>query len=233
MNQQELTALFDQQAPHYDKQWSRMSPIADGLHFFLEHVLAGLPPDANVLCVGVGTGRELLHLARRFPGWRFTAVEPSGAMLDQCRRHAERAGFTSRCRFHQGYLEALPPQATHDAATCLLVSQFILDPGARSALFAQIAANLQPGGILVSSDLAFDTRSEQYQELLSLWLTLMANGQVSEQEVSRIKAAYGKDVAILPPGQIASIIEAGGFSPPVSFYQAGLIQAFYARRIDT
>src|SRR3989337_2017029 len=121
MQREELKATFDQQAAGYDKQWAKMAPIRDGLHFLLESVFADLPVDARILCVGAGTGAELAHLAQQFTRWNFTAVEPSGAMLDICRRRADDGGFASRCYFHEGYLDSLPIEGVHDAATCLLV----------------------------------------------------------------------------------------------------------------
>ena len=45
-----------------------------------------LPEDAQILAVGAGTGVEISHLAAVFPKWRFTALDPSGAMLAECRR---------------------------------------------------------------------------------------------------------------------------------------------------
>ena len=93
------------------------APIRDAMYFLLESAFADLPVDARILCVGVGTGAELAHLAGKFPGWRFTAVEPSGAMLDECRKRAEAEGSASRCRFHEGYVETLPLGDGHDAAT--------------------------------------------------------------------------------------------------------------------
>ena len=65
MNKDELKALFDQQASSYDKQWSRMAPINNGLYFLLESVFSELPSDAQVLCVGAGTGKELIYLGIR------------------------------------------------------------------------------------------------------------------------------------------------------------------------
>ena len=145
MNDDELRGVFDRMASGYDSKLARMAPINNGLYFLLESVLAGLPQEARILCVGVGTGTELIHLAGVFPGWRFTAVEPSGAMLDICRKRVDEAGLSSRCRFHEGYLESLPPEEMHDAATCFLVSQFILDAQARSDFFRQIANRLRAG----------------------------------------------------------------------------------------
>ena len=108
MNQDEIKAVFDQQAASYDVQWAKTAAIKDCLYLLLESLFAELPADARILCVGVGTGAELAHLARKNPAWRFTAVEPSGPMLDGCRQRAEEDGFTSRCYFHEGYLDSLP-----------------------------------------------------------------------------------------------------------------------------
>ena len=95
MRKEEITALFDKQASSYDQQWSKMAPINDALHLLTSTVLSQLPPKANILCVGAGTGAEILSLAQKFPEWHFTAVEPSPAMLDVFRRRAE-----ERCPRH-------------------------------------------------------------------------------------------------------------------------------------
>ena len=139
MRSEELRAAFDQQAVGYDKRWEKMAPIRNGLHFLLESILADLPTDARILCVGVGTGAELAHLAKKHPRWSFTAVEPSGPMLEVCRQRAEEERLTSRCHFHEGYLESLPADDKYHAATCFLVSQFILEQQARSEFFREIA----------------------------------------------------------------------------------------------
>ncbi|HAB05831.1 MAG TPA: SAM-dependent methyltransferase, partial [Alcanivorax sp.] len=46
----------------------------------------------------------------------------------------------------------------------------------------------------------------------------------------RMKATYAKDVAVLPPDQVEAILRAGGFEAPRTFFQAGLIRAWFARR---
>jgi tRNA (cmo5U34)-methyltransferase len=230
MRDDELKAVFDQQAPGYDKQWAKLSPIRDGLHFLLESLFADLPADARILCVGAGTGAELAHLARKFPQWRFTAVDPSGAMLEVCRRLAEREGFESRCRFHEGYLHSLPADDLHHAATCLLVSQFIVAQEARTDFFRSIADRLHPGGILASSDLASDVGSQDFNALLQVWTRMMLAAGMPPEGMERMKAAWARDVAILPPASVASIIASGGFEPPVQFYQAALIHAWFCKR---
>lgn len=230
MDNNELRSLFDRMASGYDSKLARMAPINNALYFLLEAVLGELPQDARILCVGVATGTELIHLAEAFPGWRFTALEPSGAMLDVCRKRVEAAGLSSRCSFHEGYLETLAPEEMHDAATCFLVSQFILDERARSDFFRQVSNRLVPGGILVNSDLSAAVEAEGYDALLAVWQKVMDTSPGSAEGLGRMKTAYAKDVAIIPPEDVAAIIESGGFETPVEFFQAGLIHAWFAKR---
>lgn len=230
MRSEEIKAVFDCQAAGYDKQWERMSPVRDGLYFLLGAVFSELPKDARILCVGAGTGIEQSYLAKHFPAWRFTAVEPSGPMLDVCRQRARDEGFSSRCHFHEGYLDSLPADGLYDGATCFLVSQFILDRDERVRFFRGIADRLVAGGILASSDLASDVESSSYPDLLRVWINLMSSSGVQPEVLEKTRAAYAKDVGILPAAHIASLIEAAGFASSIQFYQAGLMHAWYSRR---
>ena len=54
MNQDQLNALFDQQAAGYDAQWAKTQAVRVCLHLLLEAGFAELPAQASILCVGVG-----------------------------------------------------------------------------------------------------------------------------------------------------------------------------------
>ena len=231
MQPQEIQAIFDQQAATYDQQWAKLAPLRDALNQLTAAVLADLPHNARVLCVGAGTGAEILYLGQQFPQWQFTVVEPSAPMLMVCRRRAEEAGIVSRCEFHCGYLDSLPASDDFDAATSILVSQFMLEKAARSDFFRSIAARLRPGGRLVSADLASDVNSDAYRSLLEVWLRMMSAAEVTEEMRERMRTTYDRDVGVLPPADIASLIESAEFQAPVLFHQAGLIHAWYASRI--
>ncbi|MGJ4727936.1 class I SAM-dependent methyltransferase [Luteimonas sp. SDU101] len=232
MQPDQIISLFDQQAAGYDRQWAKTAAIRDCLYLLLEPLLSTLPDEARLLCVGVGTGQEMAHLAARFPGWTFTAVEPSGAMLERCRERAQAQGFADRCRFHEGFLETLPADAPFDAATCFLVSQFITDQEQRIGFFAQIARRLRAGGLLASTDLAAAVTSAAYEVLLPAWIRMMQAAEVSQESIDRIRAAYASDVAVLPPAEVEAIIAAGGFGAPARFFQAGLIHGWLSARRD-
>lgn len=230
MRDDEIKAIFDQQASSYDQRWAKTAPLREALHLLLGAVFAELPGDARILCVGAGTGDEIDYLARCFPEWTFVAVEPSGPMLDVFRAKAERGGYASRCVFHEGYLESLTVQGPFDAATCFLVSQFILEEKARIEFFRGIASRLQFGGILASSDLSAQQDSAAYEVLLQAWLNMMSGAGIPASGLEQVRATYARDVAVLPPQQVEAIIQAAGFGEPVAFYQGGLIRAWASRR---
>ncbi|AKM33140.1 SAM-dependent methyltransferase [Pandoraea faecigallinarum] len=224
---QDTIAMFDEHAATYDQTWSAMAPLRDALQLVLDSVFAPLPDDAHVLCVGAGTGAEILALAEHHPGWRFTAVEPSGPMLDVFRGKARTLGIVSRCLFHQGFLDSLAEGQAFDAATAILVSQFVTDSAQRRVFFRDIAHRLRPGGLLASADLACDMGSEAGKRLLEVWFDMMS---VSAQARERAKAIYGSQVAVMPPEAMDDILQEGGFDRPVRFFQSGLIHAWFARQ---
>lgn len=233
MPQQDTSFRFDEQnAATYDDRFAPIVAIRDALHLQLRALLSPLPANANILCVGAGTGAELLTLATHFPQWRFTAVEPSAAMMTLCRRRAAEHGFADRCTFHDGYLDSLPDGKTFHAATSLLVSHFITDRTARLDYFRRIAARLHPHGWLVSADLSGDQATAEHARLEDVWFRLMKfTGQTDEQRASTI-AAWRKDVAFLPLPELESIMTDAGFEPPTLFHQTLLIRAWFTQRIS-
>lgn len=219
---------FDEShAASYDERFARLAPLRDALHLVTQLALCDLPTDARVLCVGAGTGAELLHLAAAFPGWSFTAVDPSEPMLRRCRTRVEAAGLSARCRFHEGVVETLPDGGDFDGATALLVSQFLVDREARRAFFRAIADRLRPGAPLVVADLAFPLPSEP---LVELWRRAWLHAGVPAAQVARLHESFGTQLAAVPPEEVAAVIAAGGFEAPVRCFQSILIHGWVARR---
>lgn len=231
MQNQESSIVFDQErASSYDKRFAKLAPLNAALHLLIRLVLSELPADARILCVGVGTGSELINLAQTFPQWQFTAVEPAAPMLDICRQRAEECGIASRCTFHEGYLDSLPASHSFDAATCLLVSHFFVQQDERRNFFSQIASRLCPHGYLVSSSLASDMSTSAHQSLLEVWLRMLRYSEVPAEEVEKSYASWGRNVAVVPPLEVESIIASSGFDTPVLFFQTLFIHAWYAKR---
>ena len=231
MSAPESPIVFDRErAQTYDERQNSSAPLFDALRFSMRFVMADLPTNAHVLCVGLGTGTELIELAKFYPDWKFTAVEPSKPMLDICRARVDELGFSERCTFHEGTLESLPAGTSFDAATALMVSHGFSQREARIDFFAEIAARLKPGALLVSSDLSCDVTTYNYQKLLESWIGMMRFSGVPASEIEKFVAGYVPGNVVLPPREVEAIIEAGGFEAPVQFFQGLLLGAWVSRR---
>lgn len=229
MQSENPSEIFNKEhAVSYDKQRAKLAPMREALHLLIRMVLSKLPANARILCIGVGTGAELIYLAKAFPQWQFTAVDPAAAMLNICRQQAEEGGFASRCTFHEGYLDSLPDTSPFDAATSLLVSQFIIEPEQRRKFFSQIASRLRPGGYLLNADLAADMSASSYASLFDIWQRTLTYSGMSVEQVEKFVAF--DNIAVLPSQEVESIIASSGFDAPVLFLQTILIHAWYAKR---
>ena len=101
MQRQEPPVAFGpEHAAAYDQRFAKLAPMHDALHLLISAIFADLPAEARILCVGAGTGHELIYLAEKFPRWRFAVVEPSAPMLEVCRRKAGECGITQIGRAH-------------------------------------------------------------------------------------------------------------------------------------
>ena len=220
----------EKSAASYDQRFAKLAPMKAALHLMAHLALEPLGLEARILCVGVGTGAELLYLGKAFPGWRFVGVEPSGPMLAQCRGRLEDAGLSERVELHEGYLDSLPATAPFDGATSILVSHFLLEAEQRRAYFGGIAQRLRPGGLLVSAAMAADPAPEAYGALVDLWVRSWVFAEMPEKRVQGFKPSIGKGLALFPPAEIEQILSDSGFAQPVQIYQALLMHGWVARR---
>jgi tRNA (cmo5U34)-methyltransferase len=231
MERDEIVSIFnDKFAADYDRRNEKLVALRDAQYLLIGTILSVLPADARILCVGVGTGTEISYLAAKYPGWHFTAVEPSGAMLNVCRQKMQQDGIADRCDFFEGYLESLPATHSYDAATSLLVSHFILDQTKRIVYFQSIAQRLKPEGYFINADLAGDPATPAYQSLLEVWLRLLQKVDMTPEQLQNMRDAYKKDVAFLSHIQVEQLLMEAGFQRPVLYLQTGLIHAWYAQR---
>ncbi len=225
MRERETKKIFNKDTTaSYDNDREKLAPIKNALHLCIRMLGLKLPPDSRVLCVGVGTGEELIYLAEAFPSWQFTAVEPSSAMLEVCRQRVEERGFSSRCNFHEGYLGSLPDSDAFNMATSILVSHFIVDKKERIKYFTEISSKLHPGSYMVNADLASDMSTSEYESLLEVWLNMHDYAGMPVRVES-----FGDKVAMLPAVEVEEIVRSSGFETPVQFFQTLLIHAWFSK----
>lgn len=111
---------------------------------FLAREAGRLAPGSRVLCVADGEGRNSTHLAGL--GHDVHAVEAAANALVKARSLAAERGVA--VEFEQADLEEWAfPVAAYDAVVAIFI-QFT-DPAGRARMFAQMAAALRPGGLLL------------------------------------------------------------------------------------
>ena len=114
-----------------------------GRNAILDLASVARPAPGKILEIGCGTGRNLLVLARRFPGAHLTGVDLSDAMLAIARRKT--ASFGPRVKLLQrSYDSALDDSRGHDLGLAsYALSMF--NPGFDQAI-AAAGRDLAPGG---------------------------------------------------------------------------------------
>ncbi|OUR96909.1 hypothetical protein A9Q84_11275 [Halobacteriovorax marinus] len=223
---------FDQEkAKSYDAKFSKISLMKDTLHLLSTFVLSDLPDDTHMLCVGVGTGPELLYMAEHFGSWKFDIIEPSEPMLKVCIENCKRAGIDSRCNFHLGDLDSFVGNRKYDVATSFLVSHFITDLKQRVNFFKSIKANLRSGGLLVNADLTGDINSTHFQSILKVWRKCLLFTGMEESEVNKMCASFGVDVGMIKPIEVEDMLREAGFEEPTLFYQALFIHSWFSKSV--
>ena len=214
------------QAKNYDDQWSKLSPVNDLLHFLCKIILKDLQPNAHILCVGAGTGAELISLAKEFPEWNFTALDTSPEMIDVCRKNVEDKGFSDRCKFHVGTVDSLSLEETFDAATAILVSQFLTEKEDRIIFFREIQKRLNRGAYLINADLTSPDIQISYDKLSEVWAKMLMFAGMSQEKAEAATSQWGKLVAVSKQDEIEEMILSGGFENPTLFYQSLFIKAW-------
>lgn len=73
-------------------------------------------PEARIVEVGCGTARNLIRMAKRYPGRRFFGLDASEAMLQTAQAAVDRAGLGRQIVLAHGYAEALTPSLFGETA---------------------------------------------------------------------------------------------------------------------
>lgn len=215
-------------ADAYDRRNSALAPISDGLHFLLRLVLEDLPANARVLCVGVGTGAEILSLARAYPGWSFVGVDPSEDMLAVGRGRLEQAGVLDRCQLLQGYVHDAPRDG-FDAVVSLLVAHFIKRED-RLAFYSAIHDRLKPGGHFASAEITGDLDAPEFPDVLEDWKRIQVLMGATPESLAKLGGMLRDGLAVLPPAETEALWRAAGFPKPIPFFQAFMIRGWHAAK---
>lgn len=214
-------AHYDAQAPINLAGWSAVYELGTSA---LTSVLDGRE-SASLLFVGVGTGAELVPYNRfGVPGWRFTGVDPSDAMLSVARHRLETEGLLSRTHLHVGELRTLPPGPLFDGAQMMGVLHHVEGDEARHELLREVTRRLQPGAPLVVG-----CRVGMDPELLNVELRRQRALGVSPEELEQRRQRFAMLRPIESDAALFALLARAGLVKPKPLFVSLQFKVFLAR----
>jgi tRNA (cmo5U34)-methyltransferase len=217
---------FTDAARVYDERNRQLAPIADNMHFLIRLILKNAPVRAHVLCVGIGTGAEILSLSKSFPEWTFVGVDPSIGMLDVCRERLSNAGVLHRCELIHGYVHDVPPGENFDAALSILVAHFVKREE-RLNFYQAMCGRLCTNGILINTEISFDLNSQEFPLMLKNWEAVQSLMGGTPESLANLSVQLREMLSILSPIETENLLNQSGIHLPVRFFQAFMINGWY------
>lgn len=207
-------------ATEYDKGVRRTLPTYDPMlrlaHTFLR---SNLEEKAAVLVIGGGGGNELKAFGPRNPGWTFTAVDPSKAMLGVAQMKAEKEGMADRVELIHGTVDDVPEGGVFDGATCILVLHFVPELQDKLALLKELRSHLRVGAPFVLVSKYGDPQDEEFQELVALWKNYWLDmTSMSEQKVEELMKSTLVEKSV-PEEAIRHLLQEAEFHRIAKFFK--------------
>jgi len=134
-------------ADRYDEQWEALAATGADVHGEADLVasLVGAPATGAVLDAGCGTGRVAIELARR--GYTTLGIDVDPALLDRARAKAPDLEWQVADLATMSATTAPGPFAAAVLAGNVMI---FVARGTEVAVVENVAARLQPGGLLVA-----------------------------------------------------------------------------------
>jgi S-adenosylmethionine-diacylgycerolhomoserine-N-methlytransferase len=133
-----------------------------------------LQPGDSAVEVGCGTARNLIAIARRYPGTRLFGLDASRAMLATAAEAVERSGFSRQIALAHGFAESLLPESFGESRgfdAAIFSYSLSMIPDWRRALVAAEAALSLTGRIHIVDFGDFAGLPRVAASALRFWLT--------------------------------------------------------------
>ena len=228
----DATKHFDaSRSSAYDDKIRRVVPGYDAMHEMAHFLLrAHVAEHAKVLVVGAGTGKESITYALANPSWAITGIDPTEHMLSIAVQTAAHHQLAGRVNLHLGTLQTLESSPPFDAATSILVMQFLPDDGAKENFLREIAAHLKPKARLVLVDLEGTKASPEFNEFIAVWKAHQLATRADRADVEKDFEHIVRDIQFVPQPRIEELLHRAGFGHVRKFYSAFLFGGYVAER---
>lgn len=209
----------------------------------------------RVLCVGCGTGQEVIALARapRAAGaapLRVVGVDPARQMVAYARKRVERelnAEQRAGVELINAYLHDVPCDAADaaapkynafDAVTSVLVMHFLPDSesgaaGSKQSYLRGITARLKPNATLFLVDACADTTpapaaAAELHALMDVWMA-HAQAKGASAALALSKKNNFLSYHMVPATRVIALLHAAGFVDVQTLYRGFMFTGFRAR----
>jgi tRNA (cmo5U34)-methyltransferase len=199
----------------YAESTVRKVPGLSDLHRMTALLLAEhAPASAQVLVVGAGGGLEIVAMAAAQPGWRFTGVDPSPAMLDLAREAT--AAHAQRVRLVAGTVDQAPA-GPFDGATCLLTLHF-MGRVERLHTLREMRRRMRPGARLVVAHHA--PPGPDAGRWMARSAAFARGVQADTESATSAGRLMSERLPLLTPAEDEDLLRAAGFEDVALFYAA-------------
>ena len=194
----------------YDDMAHKIIPAYHAIYELAQHLLRDrLNKEARILVAGTGTGKEIIDCSQNNPQWSFTGFDPAEPMLSIARKKVNAASLENKISLVLGLIDDVT-ENNFDAATSILVMQFLPDDGTKLNFLNGISEKLIPGALIVLVDL---------------------EGEMGSNESDRVRKEFiirEKEVHFIPQERIESLLEEVGFFKIHKFFKAYLFGGYVA-----
>jgi tRNA (cmo5U34)-methyltransferase len=233
VQQFDATEHFDEKRANvYESGIRRIVPGYEVMHDLSLNLLHNyLPPQAHILISGAGTGQEVLSYSLASPGWQITGVDPTEKMLSVAIEQVTKQGLDDRVNLIQGQAKDLPPKSRFDAATSILVMQFIPDDGSKKDYLSEISSRLKPKAKFIIVDLVGDKNTPEFSMFLSTWEARQLLMGEDKEKVKKDFEHVKRDLQFITETRMNDLLQEVGFKEIHKFFQSYLFSGWVAERI--
>ncbi|MCB2184435.1 MAG: class I SAM-dependent methyltransferase [Desulfobulbaceae bacterium] len=222
----------EKRANVYESKIRRMVPGYEAMHDLSLNLLRNsLPSSANILVSGVGTGQEVLAYSRVNATWCITGVDPTEKMLSIAIERVNEKDLSDRIHLKQGIVKDLPQVPCFDAATSILVMQFIPDDGSKKEYLTEITTRLKPGAKFIIIDLVGDKTTHGFNMFFSAWKARQLFMGEDKEEVKKDFEHILRDLQFITENRMNDLLQEAGFRAIHKFFQSYLFSGWIAEKI--
>jgi tRNA (cmo5U34)-methyltransferase len=218
----------DEWSNEYDDTAHKIIPAYHSIYELAQHLLRDrLSKEARILVAGAGTGKEIIDYSQNNSHWSFTGFDPAEPMFSIARKKVAAAFLENKISLVLGLIDDVT-EKDFDAATSILVMQFLPDDGAKLNFLKGLYDKLKPGALIVLVDLEGEIGSGEYNIFNAAWknqqlFTRGENDMVSKEFIMR-----EKEVHFISQKRIEFLLEEVGFFKIHKFFKAYLFGGYVA-----